>query len=135
MLAVLRPSSWEWLLFLHLLAVFIFAGGLVARTVAAAAARATPTRGALLDDLTRRIDRLLLWPALVVLVATGLTLADRENVYSRGWVSASLAATGLLAVLVAAGTALRLRGARLIGPATIALLLVAFWLMTTKPGN
>jgi len=135
-IAVLRPSSWEWLLFVHLTAVFLFAGALVARAIAATAARgASEGRRELLAGLVARIDRLVLWPTLVVLVAAGLTLADRENVYSRGWLTGSLVVTGALAVLTAAGTALRLRGTRLLGPAGIALILLAFWLMTVKPGS
>jgi uncharacterized membrane protein len=140
---VRRPGSWEWLLFLHLVGAFAFAGGIVAATVAAFAADGRPPAEArLLVRTARRTRALVTWPGLVVLVAAGFALASREDVFSSRWVRIAIALTlvaAALDLLESAGASARAVSAvrrplvALLGPVAVLLVGVVFWLMAAKP--
>ena len=70
MTALFVPGRSDWLLFAHVAAAFVFFGAaLTVIVVTTAAARArTESEGALLERLALRVDLLLLWPSLVILV-------------------------------------------------------------------
>ena len=107
-------------------------------TTAAARAR-TESEGALLARLAFRVDLLLLWPSLVILVGAGAQLASSEDVYGSGWLRWGMILTGIVAVLgggVLAALSRRGRGGPLltvVATLTLVLIVVIFWLMTAKP--
>jgi len=141
MTAVFVPGRSDWLLFAHLAAVFVFFGAaLTVILVTTAAARArTESEGALLARLAFRVDLLLLWPSLVILVGAGAQLASSEDVYGSGWLRWGMILTGIVAVLgggVLAALSRRGRGGPLltvVATLTLVLIVVIFWLMTAKP--
>jgi len=136
-IADLRPESWEWLLFFHLLFALLLFGGVLAVLLATGLAR----RGeaALLGAVARRAVLLVVWPALAGTIALGEALAATEDARG-GWLDASRGLTyaggivgaGLLTWLT--GTRPR-RAAPPLAGALLAVLLVAIFLMTAKPGR
>ncbi len=160
---ILRPASWEWLLFVHLFAAFSFVGAVVAVTAASIAAsrRDNPREVALLSRVARRLDQLVVWPSFLVLLVAGLWLAGREDVFDRTWLQVGIALT---VVGAAAGAGIlswdnrrtmrraeQLAGEgversdelrrmtsgplpRIVGPLLLLLLVALLWLMTAKPG-
>jgi uncharacterized membrane protein len=157
------PGRSDWLLFAHIVAAFVFFGAaLTVTVVGVAATRARQARQiALLARLAHRVDMLLLWPSLVILVGAGAELASSEDAYGRGWLRYGILLTAVVAVLcgVLAGMSnrRRLRAAerlaaeggdtspelerlhrspviRIVGTLSLVLLVVVFWLMTAKPG-
>jgi uncharacterized membrane protein len=161
--AVFVPGRSEWLLFAHVAAAFVFFGAAITVTVASVAAtRVRRAREvALLARLAHRVNTLLLWPALVILVGAGAQLASSEDAYGRGWLRFGMVLTGIVAVI---GGGLegwlnrrRLRVAEraaaegldsspelerlnrspaltMVGTLSLILLVIVFWLMTAKPG-
>jgi hypothetical protein len=141
MTAVFVPGRSDWLLFAHVAAAFVFFGAaLTVILVARAAARArTESEGALLARLAFRVDLLLLWPSLVILVGAGAQLASSEDAYGSGWLRWGMILTGIVAVLgggLLAALGRRARGGPLltvVATLTLVLIVVIFWLMTAKP--
>jgi hypothetical protein len=141
-MGIFVPGRSEWLLFAHVAAAFVFFGAaltVVVVTMAAARAR-TETEGALLARLAFRVDLLLLWPSLVILVGAGAQLASSEDAYGRGWLRWGIILTGVVAVLGGGVLASLSRRPRrgpvltVVTTLTLVLLVVVFWLMTAKPG-
>jgi uncharacterized membrane protein len=158
-----EPNRSAWLFFIHIAAAFVFFGGAITVAVASiAAGRARSLReAALLARLAARVDLLVVWPSLVILVGAGAQLASAEDAYGEGWLRFGLVLTGIVAVI---GVGLvgwldrrRLRAAErllatggdttdelerlnrspiltLIGTLSLVLLVIVFWLMTAKPG-
>jgi hypothetical protein len=132
----------HWLLFAHIAAAFLFSGAVVAVvTAAVASARAREDhQRVLLAGLAYRVNLLVLWPALVILVGAGAQLASSEDAYSRGWLRWGMVLTALVAVVAGAGLAVLTRRASrspmlfVAGMLSVVALVVIFWLMTTKPG-
>lgn len=162
MLAILRPASLEWLLFLHVGAALLFFGALFTAAVAGfgAARREIAREVVVLTRVAHRALVLLAWPSFVAFYAAGEALASREAVSHAAWVNAGralavvavLAGGGVLvwhhgrvlrraAALAAAGgeggdELRRLQAAllpRLLAPALVVLVGVAVWLMTERP--
>jgi uncharacterized membrane protein len=141
--AVKRPSDWNWLLFAHLVGAFAFAGGIVAATIAAFAADGRPPDQArLLARAARRTRLLVTWPGLVLVVAAGFALANKEDVFSSRWVQLGMALTVVAAVLDIAESAsagsraenpVRRPLVALLGPIAVASVAVVFFLMAAKP--
>lgn len=153
-LAILRPASWEWLLFLHLVAaLLLFSGALVVTVTALAAARRMAGDGALLQRVGYWTLIAAVWPGLLGTIAAGEGLAARES--ARGdWLDAGRAltfATGILGsaalTWLARRSRLRLalrgeaegglgtRSASLVAPALLSVLVAVAYLMTAKPGS
>jgi hypothetical protein len=140
--AVFVPGRSDWLLFAHVAAAFVFFGAaLTVIVVATAAKRArTESESALLSRLAYRVDLLLLWPSLVILVGAGAQLASSEDAYGRGWLRWGIILTGVVAVLGGGVLASLSRRPRrgpvltVVTTLTLVLLVVVFWLMTAKPG-
>ena len=143
MTALFVPGRSDWLLFAHVAAAFVFFGAaLTVIVVTTAAARArTESEGALLERLALRVDLLLLWPSLVILVGAGAQLASSEDAYGSGWLRWGMTLTGIAAVLgggvLAALTRRAGRGpvVTFISTLTLVLIVVIFWLMTAKPST
>jgi uncharacterized membrane protein len=157
--AVFVPGRSEWLLFAHVAAAFVFFGAAITIVVVGIAATRARRAGeaALLARLAYRVDLLVLWPALIVLVGAGAQLASDEDAYSRGWLRWGMTLTAVVVVL-AGGLELlanrrRMRAAEQhlatgedeperrsspiltsLGALSLILLVVIFWLMTAKPG-
>jgi hypothetical protein len=149
-LAVIRPSDWEFPLFVHLLAAFTLIGALVLSVGYLFAARRDGS-----VQLIRAGFRSLLIVALPALLATrfaGQWIASEEDVEDRdlawveiGFVSTDIGLLVLVVATVAAGLALRRAGRAgggVGGGATLAAWLVTLlvvlygvviWLMASKP--
>lgn len=136
------PGRSEWLLFAHVAAAFVFFGAALTVIVVSMAARraAGEAEAAVLARLAFRVDLLLLWPSLVIVVGAGAQLASSEDAYGRGWLQYGMILTGVVAVL-GGGVLAALSRRPGKGPAltivatlTLSLLVVVFWLMTAKPG-
>jgi hypothetical protein len=140
--AIFVPGRSNWLLFAHVAAAFVFFGAaLTVAVVSMAATRArSESESTLLSQLAFRVDVLVLWPALVILVGAGAQLASSEDAYGRGWLRWGMILTGVLAVLGGGVLAVVSRRPRrgplltLVATLTLVLLVVVFWLMTAKPG-
>ena len=141
MTAVFVPGRSDSLLFAHIAAAFVFFGAaLTVIVVTTAAARArTESESALLARFALRVDLLLLWPSLVILVGAGAQLASSEDAYGNGWLRWGMILTGVVAVVgggVLAALSRRVRRGPLIAVVstlTLVLIVVVFWLMTAKP--
>ena len=151
-----------WLFFVHIAAAFLFFGGVVTVVVTSlATGRARDVRAiALLARLASRVDALVVWPALVILVGAGAQLASAEDAYGHGWLRLGIVLTAVVAVvgvgvetwlnrrrlrlaerLLAGGDVSAADAARLsrspmlvlVETLSLALLVVIFWLITAKP--
>jgi uncharacterized membrane protein len=161
--AAFVPGRSDWLLFAHVAAAFVFFGAAITVTVVSVAAtRARRAHEvALLARLAHRVNTLLLWPALVILVGAGAQLASSEDAYGRGWLRFGIILTAIVA-LVGGGVEgwlnrRRMRVAEraaaegaefteelerltrspvltMVGTISLILLVIVFWLMTAKPG-
>ncbi|MBL6453712.1 CopD family protein [Belnapia sp. T6] len=78
-----------WLKALHVAAVLLFAGGLLAQSLAVAAASRGALDAGLLAGL-RRWDGRVTGPALLALWALGIAVALRGGWFGAGWLSAKL---------------------------------------------
>jgi hypothetical protein len=132
----------NWLLLAHVAAAFVFSGAVLTVVTAGIASARARDDGArtLLAGLAYRVNLLVLWPALVILVGAGAQLASSEDAYSRGWLRWGMVLTAALAVVAGAGLAVLTRRASrspmlfVAGVLSLVALVVIFWLMTTKPG-
>ena len=148
--ALVRPDSWDFPLFLHLLGAFALVGGLFAASVLAVAAGRTQTSARLLTRLCFRALLFVVLPAFVVMRAGGQWIADREDVKGNpSWLGIGFAISDfgvvvLLALLVLGWLAARRtedgrlsvlgRIVSVLAPLYLAALAVVWWAMTTKPG-
>jgi uncharacterized membrane protein len=157
-----RPESWNWLLFVHILAAMSMFGGVFLSTVVgiAAARRDSVREIFLLARVGYRSDLFVTTPAFIVLFVAGMVLAGREKVFDQAWVQAGIALSvigPLLAGLFLSWLNLRVmrRGEqllaegverseelrrmannllyRILGPPLLAAFVALFALMTAKP--
>jgi hypothetical protein len=103
--ASIRPTDWNWLLF-HLLAAFaLVAGVLVVTLTSAAAGRpGRPEQAPLLRAIGFRTNLVLVIPAFVAIHILGGLLADREfpdGTKEPGWLDASFSITTVATVVAA----------------------------------
>ncbi len=147
MLALVRPDSWNFPLFLHVLGAIVLAGSVGAVTVLALAARKRREQGALLSRLAFRTLIFAVVPSWIVMrVGAGL-IADKEFPdKTPGWVGVGFVVSepGLI-LLIALGVLAWVSARRggvgrasvalaILAPVFLAALAVAWWAMSAKPG-
>ena len=106
-LAGIRPTDWNWILFGHLLTAFLLVGGMIVVVlVSLATRRARPEQLPLLRVIAFRTNLIVVIPMYVLIHVFGPMLANREYPdEDPGWLGPSfmLATLGiLLALLLAA---------------------------------
>jgi hypothetical protein len=149
MVAVIRPDSWDFPLFLHVAGATLLVGALV---VVAATTAAAVRRGDGVEVLTGLAFRTLVIgviPAYILMRAGAEWIASKENVPDDlAWIGIgySVADGGLLLTLIAAALAWRAARRGAAGPGGLgravfvlaAVLILAYgvaiWAMATKPG-
>jgi len=147
MLALVRPDSWNFPLFLHVLGAIVLAGSIGAVTVLALAARKRRAHAALLSRLAFRTLILVVVPSWIVMRVGAQLIADKEFPdKTPGWVDVGFVVSepGLI-VLVALGVLAWVSARRggvgrasvavaILAPVYLAALAVAWWAMSAKPG-
>jgi hypothetical protein len=148
MLALVRPESWNFPLFLHVLGAIVLAGSVGAVTVLALAARTRSEHAALLSRLAFRTLVFAVLPSWILMRVGAQLIADKEFPdKAPGWVDVGLIVSepGLI-ILIALGV-LAWRSSRrggvgraavavaILAPLYLAALVVAWWAMTAKPGS
>jgi hypothetical protein len=147
MLALVRPDSWNFPLFLHVLGAIVLAGATGAVTVLACAARKRRAHGALLSRLAFRTLIFVVVPSWIVMRVGAQLIADKEFPdKAPGWVGVGFAVSepGLI-LLIALGVVAWVSARRggvgrasvalaILAPVYLAALAVAWWAMSAKPG-
>jgi NADH:ubiquinone oxidoreductase subunit 6 (subunit J) len=139
MVALLRPDSWDFPLFLHMLGAMVLVGAVAATVIASG-------RGTLLRGVAFRTTIFLVLPSWLLMRIAGQWIDSRESVPDDpAWLGIGyiVGDAGLLVLLVTAGLAWWAYrhpergwpGRAVAGLASLYLLalLVAMWAMTTKP--
>lgn len=153
-----RPSSWEPLLFFHVLAALILLGGMVTVTLASMLAPRRPRAGefALLKRVAYRTSLFVVLPGFVLLVVFGELLRAEEDA-GGAWLDVAYPVT-YLGLLAGGGLAwlsrrgalqaerlaqgsgigelrslLATRAANVLAPLVLAALVAVLWLMAAKP--
>jgi hypothetical protein len=147
MLALVRPDSWNFPLFLHVLGAIALVGSTGAVTVLALAARKRPAHGALLSRLAFRTLIFVVLPSWIVMRVGAQLITDKEFPdKAPGWVGVGFAVAEpglilLIALSVLAWVSARRGGAgrasvavAILAPVYLAALAVAWWAMSAKPG-
>jgi len=139
MVALVRPESWNFPLFLHVLGAMVLVGAVAATAIAAG-------RGTVLRGIAFRTMLFLVLPAWVLMRLAGQWIDSRENPSDDAtWVGIGFV-VGDAGLVVLIGTAVLAwwayrhperswPGRAVAGVASLYLvaLLVAMWAMTTKP--
>jgi hypothetical protein len=152
MIGAIRPESWNWLLFFHLLFAFVLVGGVVTVLISSLAAGASRSEHVpLLRAIAFRTNLLVVLPAFIAVHVFGQVLADREYGDSEpDWLSlgfgltdAALIVGGVLLTLLQYWVLRRVRGgntggwparaATLLPPLVLATLIAVIVLMAGKP--
>ena len=148
MLALVRPDSWNFPLFLHVLGAIVLAGSVGAVTVLAVATRKRRAQGALLSRLAFRTLIFVVVPAWIVMRVGAQLIADKEFPGDKtpGWVDVGFVVSEpglilLIALAVLAWVSARRGGMgrasmalAILAPVYLAALAVAWWAMSAKPG-
>jgi hypothetical protein len=148
MLALVRPDSWNFPLFLHVLGAIALAGSIGAVTVLAVAARTRSAHAALLSRVAFRTLIFVVLPSWIVMRVGAQLIADKEFPHKTpGWVDVGfivsepglilLIALGVLAWLSArrGGVGRAAVAVAILAPIYLAALAVAWWAMSAKPGG
>jgi len=148
MLALVRPDSWNFPLFLHVLGAIVLAGSIGAVTVLALAARKRSQNAALLSRVAFRTLLFVVLPSWIVMRVGAQLIADKEFPdKTPGWVGVGFAVSEPGLVLLIALGALAWVSARrggvgrasmavaILAPVYLAALAVAWWAMSAKPGG
>jgi len=103
-LAAIRPTDWNWLLFGHLLAAFALVAGVIVVILTSAAAMwsGRPQHAPLLRTIGFRANLVVVIPAFVAIHILGGLLADREfpgGTKEPSWLGASFAITTIATVV------------------------------------
>jgi hypothetical protein len=147
MLALVRPDSWNFPLFLHVLGATLLWGSTGTVAVVAIAARRSRVHAALLSRLAFRTVVLVVVPAWILMRVGAQLIADKEFPDKvPGWVDVGFAVSepGLI-ILIALGIVAFLSSRRggtgrlatavaVLAPIYLVALGVAMWAMTAKPG-
>ena len=148
MLALVRPDSWNFPLFLHVLGAIFLAGSIGAVTVLAVAARKRSENAALLSRVAFRTLIFVVLPSWIVMRVGAQLIANKEFPdKTPGWVDVGFVVSepGLI-ILIALGVlawASARRGGvgrpsvavAVLAPVYLAALAVAWWAMSAKPGG
>ena len=139
MLALVRPDSWDFPLFLHVLGAMVLVGAVAATVIAAG-------RGTLLRGVAYRTMVFLVLPSWLLMRVAGQWIDSKEDLDGDpAWLGVGFIVgdAGLLFLLVTAVLAWwayrhpdrRWPGRAVVGLASLYLvaLLVAMWAMTAKP--
>jgi len=148
MLALVRPDSWNFPLFLHVLGAIVLAGSIGAVTVLAVAARKRSDNAALLSRVAFRTLIFVVLPSWIVMRVGAQLIADKEFPdKTPGWVGVGflvsepgliiLIALGVLAWVSArrGGVGRASMAVAILAPVYLAALAVAWWAMSAKPGG
>jgi hypothetical protein len=147
MLAVVRPDSWNFPLFLHVLGAIVLAGSTGAVTVLALATRKRSAQGPLLSRLAFRTLIFVVAPSWIVMRVGAQLIANKEFPdKTPGWVDVGLVVSepGLI-LLIALGVLAWVSARRggvgrasmalaILAPVYLLALAVAWWAMSAKPG-
>lgn len=148
MVALVRPDSWNFPLFLHVLGAIVLAGSIGAVTVLAVAARKRSENAALLSRVASRTLIFVVLPSWIVMRVGAQLIADKEFPdKTPGWVDVGFAVSepGLI-LLIALGVLAWVSARRggvgrasmavtILAPVYLAALAVAWWAMSAKPGG
>lgn len=101
MLAAIRPTDWNWILFFHLVTAFLLVGGLIVVLMSSlAVGRTRPELVPLLRLVAFRTTLILVIPMYVLIHVFGPMLADREYPHDEpGWLGTSFALATLGSVV------------------------------------
>jgi hypothetical protein len=147
MLAVVRPDSWNFPLFLHVLGAIVLAGSIGAVIVLAVAVRKRRAQGALLSRVALRTLIFVAVPSWIVMRVGAQLIVDKEFPdKAPGWVGVGFAVSepGLI-LLIALGVLAWVSARRggvgrasvavaILAPVYLGALAVAWWAMSAKPG-
>jgi hypothetical protein len=147
MLALVRPDSWNFPLFLHVLGAIVLAGSIGAVIVLAVAVRKRRAQGALLSRVAFRTLIFVAVPSWIVMRVGAQLIVDKEFPdKAPGWVGVGFAVSepGLI-LLIALGVLAWVSARRggvgrasaalvVLAPVYLAALAVAWWAMSAKPG-
>jgi hypothetical protein len=105
MIASLRPDSWDFPLFLHVLGSVLLFGGIASLAVLSFAGLRTQEHATLLRALAFRTTLLVVWPAYIVMRVGAQWILSREgldNESAPGWVGVGfvVADGGIIVVLL-----------------------------------
>lgn len=146
-LALVRPGSWDFPLFLHVLgAVVLFGGAASVATLATASLGGGRTQAPLLRQVAFVTMLAVVWPAWVVMRIGAQWILTKEGLDkdTPGWVGAGMAVSdaGIIVLLLLTFLAWLVRRRPRAGPilAGLAILYVlalgvAWFAMTAKPGS
>ena len=147
MLAVVRPDSWNFPLFVHVLGAIVLAGSIGAVIVLAVAVRKRRAQGALLSRVAFRTLIFVAVPSWIVMRVGAQLIVDKEFPdKAPGWVGVGFAVSEPGLILLIALGILAWRSARrggvghasvavaILAPVYLAALAVAWWAMSAKPG-
>jgi hypothetical protein len=147
MLALVRPDSWNFPLFLHVLGAIFLAGSTAAVVVLALATRKRPAQGALLSRLAFRALLFVVIPSWIVMRVGAQLIVNKEFPdKGPGWVDVGFIVSepGLILLIVLgvlAWVSARRGGIgrasvalAILAPVYLAALAVAWWAMSAKPG-
>ena len=138
MLGLIRPDSWNFPLFLHVLGAMVLVGAVAATVV-------TAGRGPRLRGVAFRTTVFLVLPSWLLMRVAGQWIESKENLDDPAWVGVGFIVgdAGLIVLLVTTGLAWWAYrhpergwpGRAVTGLASLYLvaLLVAMWAMTAKP--
>jgi hypothetical protein len=148
MLALVRPDSWNFPLFLHVLGAIVLAGSVGAVTVLALATRRRAAHAALLSRVAFRTLIFAVLPSFIVMRVGAQLITDKEFPdKAPGWVDVGfvvsepgliiLIALGVLAWVSArrGGVGRASAAVAILAPLYLAALVVAWWAMSAKPGG
>lgn len=147
MLAAVRPDSWNFPLFVHVLGAIVLAGSIGAVVVLAVAVRKRRAQGALLSRVAFRTLIFVAVPSWIVMRVGAQLIVDKEFPdKAPGWVGVGFAVSEPGLILLIALGILAWRSARrggvgrasvavaILAPVYLATLAVAWWAMSAKPG-
>lgn len=147
MLAAVRPDSWNFPLFVHVLGAIVLAGSIGAVIVLAVAVRKRRAQGALLSRVAFRTLIFVAVPSWIVMRVGAQLIVDKEFPdKAPGWVGVGFAVSEPGLILLIALGILAWRSARrggvgrasvavaILAPVYLAALAVAWWAMSAKPG-
>ena len=147
MLALVRPDSWNFPLFLHVLGAVFLAGSIGAVAVLAVAGRKRSENAALLSRVAFRTLIFVVLPSWIVMRVGAQLIANKEFPdKTPGWVDVGfvvsepglilLIALGVLAWVSArrGGVGRASMAVAILAPVYLAALAVAWWAMSAKPG-